>query len=339
MILLDSSKTQYKANLHCHSNLSDGTLTPRELVEAYKKEGYSILAITDHEYTQYHGKFTNQDFLMITGYEAYIRPSKLCIYDKYSPEIHLNLIARDPKNTSLVAFDLPYCKYMPSYKVLFRKHVGKIGKRDFSVDYIQKFIDAANENGYMVSLNHPCWSMQDTSDLIQLKNLWSMEVFNTGSMLVSDYAENMPVYDMLIRHGNYMYCHGADDNHNKKPMGDPMCDSFKAWTMIQADSLTYPDVIDALEKGAFYASTGPVIKSIKVEDGVVRIQTSPASRITMHITPKSSKIAYDKEGGVVESGTFKLTKGAPHVYFSVTGPGGIGKAYTRAYKMEELIGG
>ena len=39
----------YKANLHCHSTLSDGSCTPEELKEIYKKHGYSIIAYTDHD--------------------------------------------------------------------------------------------------------------------------------------------------------------------------------------------------------------------------------------------------------------------------------------------------
>ena len=31
---------------------------------------------------------------MLTGYEAYIRPSSNCQLDIYGPEIHLNLLAR-----------------------------------------------------------------------------------------------------------------------------------------------------------------------------------------------------------------------------------------------------
>ena len=49
MDFISPGARQYKANLHCHSNLSDGRLTPEELVRAYREQGYSILAITDHE--------------------------------------------------------------------------------------------------------------------------------------------------------------------------------------------------------------------------------------------------------------------------------------------------
>ena len=33
----------YKANLHCHSNISDGALSPEELKKIYMEKGYSII--------------------------------------------------------------------------------------------------------------------------------------------------------------------------------------------------------------------------------------------------------------------------------------------------------
>ena len=39
--LIDPAKKQYKANLHCHSVLSDGHCTPEELKAMYKAHGYS----------------------------------------------------------------------------------------------------------------------------------------------------------------------------------------------------------------------------------------------------------------------------------------------------------
>ena len=38
----------YKGNLHMHTTLSDGALTPEEAVLKYKKAGYDFLALTDH---------------------------------------------------------------------------------------------------------------------------------------------------------------------------------------------------------------------------------------------------------------------------------------------------
>lgn len=39
----------FKADLHCHSNLSDGTCSPKELLDLAKSIGLSGLAITDHD--------------------------------------------------------------------------------------------------------------------------------------------------------------------------------------------------------------------------------------------------------------------------------------------------
>lgn len=331
--LIDPKKKQYKANLHSHSTMSDGKLTPEELKKAYKDKGYDILAITDHEYPKSHADMSEKDFLMLTGYEAYIRPSRICAFNRFKPEIHINLIARDKDNEGIVAYDPFYCKYMPIHKAVAARHYGNIGSRKFTVLYLQKFIDLANSSGYLVSLNHPCWSMQDYKDIKKLNGFWSMEIFNTSSMKTSGYAENMPLYDSLLRDGKRMFVHGSDDNHNKKPMSDPMSDSFGAWTMISADKLEYKAVTDALAVGDMYASTGPVIESICIDGNEVKVKTSEAKFIRMHMTPKYAKTVYDKKGGNVTEATFKLPDDASYIYFSVTDGDG-GKAYTHAFDIK-----
>ena len=47
--LLGGKGQFYKANLHCHTDLSDGFLTPEEVKALYKAHGYSIVAFTDHD--------------------------------------------------------------------------------------------------------------------------------------------------------------------------------------------------------------------------------------------------------------------------------------------------
>ncbi len=37
------------ADLHCHSNVSDGTLTPEALAERAKRNGVQLWALTDHD--------------------------------------------------------------------------------------------------------------------------------------------------------------------------------------------------------------------------------------------------------------------------------------------------
>ena len=138
---------QFKANLHSHSNLSDGRLTPESMAEAYQARGYSVLAITDHEAPYDHSRLSTPDFLMLTGYEAYIRPSASCQLDPYGPEIHLNLLAKEPHNTTFVAYDPNFCKYMPHELADSRAQAGSIGPRRYDREYIRRFIREALQAG------------------------------------------------------------------------------------------------------------------------------------------------------------------------------------------------
>ena len=164
---------QFKANLHSHTNLSDGNLTPEQSVEAYKAQGYQILALTDHEAPRTHHRFTGEDFLMLTGYEAYIRPSAECKLDRFGPEIHLNLFAKDPDNLTYIAYDPNFCKYMSEEEAQKLPKSRDLGPRRYSPEYIQAFIDCAVENGYLVSypLDHflndsfGSWTMVIAPDL------------------------------------------------------------------------------------------------------------------------------------------------------------------------------
>ncbi len=78
MDFIKKGAPQFKANLHSHSTLSDGDLTPEEMIAAYKERGYSILSITDHEAPYDHTDKSTEDFMLLAGWEAYIRPSAVC---------------------------------------------------------------------------------------------------------------------------------------------------------------------------------------------------------------------------------------------------------------------
>lgn len=333
MEFISKSQKQFKANLHSHSQLSDGHLSPRELFDAYKRRGYRVLAITDHEAPYDHTEMSTEDMLMLTGYEAYIRSSPTCDIDPFGPEIHLNLLAKDPKNTSFIAFDPNFCKYMPEETAAKRTKLGKLGPRQYNHDYIQRFIDLARENGYLVSYNHPCWSMENPADILNYEGCFSMELMNTGSMTINGYEHNMALYDMMLRRGKFIYCHAADDNHNKKPLNDYLSDSFGAWTMILAEELTYPAIISALEEGRFYASSGPDITALSIDENKVHMEFSPAVRAVMHMSPKRALSAYNSDGSEITSADFIIPDYAPYVYFSVFAKDGT-KAHVRAFKLK-----
>lgn len=336
-ILLSSEKKQYKANLHCHSHLSDGRLAPEELKEAYKARGYDILAITDHCRPADHSALSDGEFLLLTGYEAYIRTTT-GKHAPYDPELHLNLFARDPHNVKYICYNEGYCKYLPKEEHASLDRVGSERPREYTTEYVNEFIRTAVENGYLVSYNHPFWSMESEERILSYEGYFSLEMYNTSSFLVNHIENGEGLYDAMLRRGMRIGCHGGDDNHNKHAFDDPDSDSFGAHTRILADSLTYGDVIDALERHDCYVSTGPVIREIAVvgegEEKRVRVKCSPAKQVFLFVGSKSVKHVTAPRGEYLTEVELPLHKKARFVRVSVYDVEG-GHANSRGYFPEE----
>ena len=68
----------------------------------------------------------------------------------------------------------------------------------------------------------------------------------------------------------------ADDNHEGRGCEDDACGG---WVVFKAPELSYPAIIEAYDRMAFYASTGPEIHGCFIEDGVFHLDCSPVRRI------------------------------------------------------------
>lgn len=314
---ISPEQPQYRANLHAHSTVSDGHLTPRELVTAYRENGYSILAITDHEFPKSYADMSDTDFLMLTGYEVYVRPDPNCMYDPYAPEVHLNLFAKDPYNEAVVCYHPSCNKYFSKNGVCpDRLHrIGSERPREYTVAYVNELIRTAVANGYLVSYNHPVWSLEDEETILSYENIFSLEIDNYNSDQGNELEHAGALYDKMLRRRKPIFCHGGDDNHNVAPLSSPKSDSFGAWTMILANDLTYPSVITAMEQGNMYASTGPCFREISIEDGIVHVECSPVSKIILFTGSKNQKTAVAECGGSITSASLPLDAVAP--YFRV----------------------
>ena len=318
MEIIKKGKKQFKANLHCHSVISDGKLTPEELKAAYKSHGYSVLAITDHEYPYDHTDLTDNDFLMLTGYEAYIRPDPKARFKPFESEIHINLFARDPHNIAFIGFDENFCKYEkdPVKREAFNKiDLGR--PREYTVDYVNEFVRVAKENGYICSHNHPFWSLEDWDQIMKYEGFFSVEMCNYGSFVGNRAEYNAQLYDYMLRHGKKIFCHSTDDNHNKYPFDCPKCDSFGGFTMILADELSYDSVFAALENGDFYSSMGPTIEQLIIDGNKVHIETSPAAQITMFNGGRNQKTETGTPDAPATVADFVIPDGSPFVRFNV----------------------
>ena len=332
-VLISAEKKQYKANLHSHSTMSDGALTPSELKDMYKSYGYDILAVTDHCHPYSHQELTEPDFLMLTGYEVYIRESG-GPFDPFKPEVHLNLFARDPMNETLICPDSRYVKYIPEQRLAKMKKAGEPECREYSREYINRFIKTAVDNGYLVAYNHPFWSMESEADVLALENLHSLELRNTGSYNANRLECGEMLYDAMLRRGMRLGVHAGDDNHNRYPEGHIWFDSFGWYTVVLADGLTYADVFAAIERRDTYVSNGPAVKALYVEDGRVIVECSPAEAAYLYCGSKEPGAKRMPKGQTAERFEFKLDNRMKYIRVSVYDAEGRA-ANTRGFFRDE----
>ncbi len=329
----------YKACLHVHSTCSDGVVTPEDIKKMYMEKGYSIVAYTDHEVIVPHNDLRDENFLPITGAEIAINESIPGLSWRYGKQYHLNLLSKDPYKNETSVFTMSYVCYDSSLPYITEKMKATEYPRTYSNECLNDIIRRAKEEGFLVSYNHPVLSGQSYPDYIDLKGFWGVEVHNTGSVTNGHFDTVTPFVD-LLRNGERVFPLATDDMHGIR-------NAFGGWVMVKAQSLDYDVVMDALEKGDFYASTGPEIHALYLDGEVLTIECSPVSAVMVRTERHACKYEEMKDEPLTRvsfdlhdylAGSFE--KNMPHEpYFRVAVRDEAGCfAYTRAYFLDELQG-
>ena len=344
--LLPNDVNWYRANMHCHTTVSDGHYTPEEIKKAYKDMGYSIVAYTDHEIIKTHNDLTDDEFLAITSSEYSITDSALAFEIKEGEymdawkarkTIHLGVYSKDPCNVFHPATDEGAFNYWKSQGKDMTGASCDGYQRVYTVESINETIKRLNDAGFLVALNHPNWSLNDMNDYLNFEGLWSLEILNYATERISG-AEYCPyIYDHMVRNGKNrnLFCNMGDDNHNR---GGSFDHSFGGSTIIGAKELEYSQVMDALEKGEFYCASGknpPKIYSLYVEDNIVKIDCSPATDIFLTGMGRNFRFA-ETDGKEITHAEFRLDK--QDIMFRVTVRDKYNNnAHTHYYKVSDLI--
>ena len=105
--------------------------------------------------------------------------------------------------------------------------------------------------------------------------------------------------------------------------------------MIKAESLDYRKIAAALESGDFYASMGPEIHELYVEDDKVYIKCSPAARISMNTGIRSARQVWAKDGEMLTEACFAIDEKYGYFRLTVTDAQGC-HANTNAYFWTSL---
>lgn len=327
----------YKTNFHTHSTVSDGKLTPRELRDAYKEKGYSILAITDHSVMVEHQHLNQPDFLMLTGVEVDVeeRDNEVNLLDR---KLHMCLIGKDPKR-QWIPFRDP--RPIPA-SVPYEAGCENAGlPRIYRSEAINQVIAECNRQGFFVIYNHPCWSLESYPDYAPLEGLWGMEYRNSSCIAIGHDENNSRVYQDFSVLGKRLMPVCADDTHNAthRTNGYPVLG--ESWNMIGAEKLEYGAVVAAMERGDLYASCGPEITSLTLEGDALRITCSKAARIQLLSQGNFVCMVHDEKNGLTEA-TFDIAKWrkasqGKNAFLRLVVTDATGKyAVTRAYWPEEL---
>ena len=325
-------KNTYKANLHAHSLGSDGEMPPEVMRDEYKKRGYSVLSITEHERLIDYTYLDQDDFIFINGYEMSINEQADGDWDE-NKCCHLNLYTKNPHDTRQVHFHPQDIWYTDGVGETIEYFGEADDKKDYTAECINQIIVDAKSHDFIVCLNHPCWSLQTAQDVAQYDGLYAMEVFNTDNVYNGFSEYNLAMYESMVRAGKRIAMQMADDNHNHSK-SDVFGGSFGGYDMIRADSLEYSSIINALEKGDFYCSQGPEIKDVYVQDGKVHITCSDAKEIYLATGIRRGRAVRAKDGEYINSASFDIVDKMRYIRLEVVDENQK-SAYTRAYFTDE----
>lgn len=168
----------YKANFHTHTTTSDGVLSPKDRVEQYRRGGYDVLALTDHNITNDVKSLTTKKILVVNGME-YHPP---CPTEKNG--YHLAALGV-PEGFSL----------------------GRTKEANACIAKVRK-------EGGLTVMAHPYWLGHDLSSYKNLRGIDALELFNTTcNVIAQGCSENEWSY--MLNHGRALPMVGGDDCHGE----------------------------------------------------------------------------------------------------------------------------
>jgi len=278
-----------KGNTHTHTTESDGDSDPEVVARWYKDHGYDFLVLSDHNALVDPGTLTqlvDSIFLLIPGEEV------TSGFD--GRPVHVNGLNLSELVTPRQAETL--------------------------VGTIQANVDAVREKDGVPHVNHPNfgWAF-GAEELSRLQNDRLLEIFNGHPDVHNQGGGGYPgmeeIWDVLLTRGKRIFGIAVDDAHHfQGEFGADRANPGRGWVMVQAPALEAGAIMEALEEGRFYASTGVVLDDVLVSD----------HRLTVRIRPRGSfryTTTFIGTGGRVLGTAF-----GPEAVFDLQGP----EAYVRA---------
>ncbi|KYG80965.1 hypothetical protein EV198_2841 [Roseivirga ehrenbergii] len=332
-----------KGNLHTHTYWSDGDGFPEMVLDWYKSNDYQFIALSEHNIIARTEKWKKLPKSMIyqQAFEDYLKKYgedwveykedstgisvKLKTESEYKP-----LFEEAGKFAIITAQEItdgyggkPLHMNAANIQELIKPRHG-----NSVAETMQNNIDAVLEQRkatgepIMPHINHPNFGWAVTvEDMKSLCGERFFEVFN-GHPQVHNYGDStrMGMEEMwdqiniayLNRNQPLMYGIATDDSHNYHLFGGQYSNSGRGWVMVNSKSLDAKSLIETMEAGNFYASTGVTLTSLEQGKSEIELEIKAEADVSYTIEFIGVRKGSDKsEVFETVNGTeasFKLTK-------------------------------
>jgi hypothetical protein len=284
-----------KGNLHTHTINSDGDSTPEEVVRWYREHGYDFLVLTDHNFlTGVDGLNALQGaagrFLVVKGEEVTGAAA--------GKPIHVN------------GFEV--------------KRLVEPPRADTVLGTVQGMVDAIRAAEGVPSINHPNFGWAISADeLARVQRTKLFEVYNGHPQVNNLGGGDVPgleeVWDRLLTGGKLIYGIAVDDAHHfKRPWDATASSPGHGWVHVQAAALEPRAIVEALEQGRFYSSTG------------VELQTVESSASELHVVVKATPFSKYRVQFIGQGGRVLREVASPDARYAFAGD----ERYVRARVVE-----
>lgn len=237
----DGSARWLRCALHAHTTGSDGELSAGALCRHYARAGYDVLAITDH----WRCSEPEDDAGLLV-----------------LPGVELNCMLPGGRDGHVLGFGVEAAP----------EELAALGAEYADLERTGEWVV---EHGGVAYLAHPYWTGVTPGTLELPDSVAGVEVFNAGCELEVGRGLSSVHWDELLEAGRRCHAIATDDSHH------PGFDSDFAWTWLRVEECTTAAVLGALAAGELYASTGPRIEALRVEEGTVEVRCDPCRSVTL----------------------------------------------------------
>ena len=311
----------FKGNLHTHSYWSDGDEFPEVILDWYKDKGYHFAALSDHNILADHEKWVTIDSAQIyqDAFKKYLDVYgddwvehkidsgktivKLKTYEEYR-----GLTEKKGKFLVIESEEITdkfEDKHIHMNATNIQNKIDPMGGTSVA-NVMQNNIDQVlaqrEETGVpiMPHINHPNFFYSvSLDDMIALKGERFFEVYN-GHPMVHNMGDETHIsteemWDMiniayLENDKPLMYGLATDDSHHYHRKSKEWSNAGRGWVMVQADTLSASTLINAMEDGKFYSSTGVTLDKIYFENGKLSVAVAEESGVSYKISFIGSKV-------------------------------------------------